>query len=549
MFGISRRSFPSDKLKRGGGSKKAIRRFGKWSLVLGLSLALAIMLISFRQLGSSSTRAEFNCMMSTLPRWKGVYKLYGGVVYVELSGGGYFPMPEIDTASFRLLRETGPGSLNAHVGVDRHHAYCGHRVVEDMNPDSVRFIGYGYYTDGRTTYYFPSATVRNPDLPWFLEIFQPNPLSWVYPMRRLPDSDRPYVAMEAIEAVTDGHYVYYEGERMQGGGAGLRPLRPYAPHASHGSTWANCDEYTRDGEGVYLGAKRLEIRADSSLFAFEGNFSGRENSYLVSPRDGMVYASGHPFEECHAPYRLISDYNEEVYHTLGLSYDGVYYYDPPWKRVVRAGDNPFASGDFREIAPLVFTDGSRVLYMARSETRWSRRTRWGGRGTGGKVLITENTELLELNLRAEGRVIALKAARESIFQLGDSVYLLGRFGRTMARRFSPIYRIADSATLAVLLESNYIRESEMERLLDEGKLVAPGHTQVLCARSLWPGAFLASWRHTVDYFSMESIYFDIWHVFTESLESNQVQVLLLLRSVMLLGFIFWRVGLMARGKL
>ncbi len=53
-------------------------------------------------------------------------------------------------------------------------------------------------------------------------------------------------------------------------------------------------------------------------------------------------------------------------------------------------------------------------------------------------------------------------------------------------------------------------------------------------------------RHTVGYFSMECVSFDTYHVFTESLERDMMQGTFLLLSVASLGFIFGRVGRMAK---
>jgi hypothetical protein len=77
----------------------------------------------------------------------------------------------------------------------------------------------------------------------------------------------------------------------------------------------------------------------------------------------MVYIDSISFDKANAPYQLLSINGRHADHTLFLSINGVYFFNSVEREVQKAGENPFLNNNFKEIAPLVFSNSKQIYFM------------------------------------------------------------------------------------------------------------------------------------------------------------------------------------------
>ena len=121
-----------------------------------------------------------------------IYYKYDGKIYAMIPSGGYYQVEGADAKTFKLV-DSDP-IYNNSVGVDKDHVYSGNQKIGDLNAKTIKYIGNGYYSDGKNTYFCSNNSVRNPNLPVIVEAFQSivytltnnkKPQSYIYPYQKL----------------------------------------------------------------------------------------------------------------------------------------------------------------------------------------------------------------------------------------------------------------------------------------------------------------------------------------------------------------------------
>jgi hypothetical protein len=413
----------------------------------------------------------------------GIFTRYQNQVYASVPSNGDYLIKEADANSFRLLDDN---FRNRQFGVDKKHAYCGNLIVKDFNPSTAKAIGNDYFSDGQQTCYCASMSVRNQRLSTISELNQQmlygfgigeKPQTYIYPFSILEASAAPYRAVQNTDVVTNGTLSYYRGKILpQANPERLRQIR----ELYNDGDIRESISYLADGQHVYYKNTRLPLKDHSDLYAIVIDAQNQEN-YLIDPKEGMVYVNDIAFEKQHGPYHVLSLNGGHVYHALFLSKDGIFYFDVVKNKVLSIDDNPFNSGKFTEIAPLVFSDGQQILYTQTKEI-------WGGRRNPGlKSRTTNICRLGEPNTGKWTKIGMVDHNFGSVWKNGANYYYFDQLGDTQLIG-QTIYRITDQATVDALL-SQEIRTEDIRNLVRTDHMAKVKSTELVHVTTSYSGRY------------------------------------------------------------
>lgn len=404
-----------------------------------------------------------------------VFKLYQNKIYAAVPSDGYMLIPEADVQTFRALVDDS--YKDAHIGVDKNNVYVGNLIIPKLNPATTKALGNDYYSDGTSTYYCGSNTIKNPELNDWKENFQKikhkmfngkRPQVYLYPTVELPESNTPYHAILRFIA-TNGQKAFYKGKLMPDANPSkLRQL----DNLEEDDDVRKSDVYYTDNYNVYFEYTKLPLKSNDKLYSFYIGTLTQE-PYLYDPLNGSVFVKDIRFPQENEPYKLISRYSRHVNQVLFLSQNNIYYYDNQKTEVKKAGENPFLKSRFQEIAPLVFSDGAQVLYLEGSEV-------WGT-SRYNNSLKSRSTHLYQLeggkgNWEKLGNIY-----KGSVWKNDNQLYYFDELGSSQLFRHT-IYKIADWATANQLLHKKNNPE-EIRKLVKNEKLIKVKRTEILQAKT------------------------------------------------------------------
>ena len=283
-----------------------------------------------------------------------IYYKYDGKIYAMIPSGGYYQVEGADAKTFKLV-DSDP-IYNNSVGVDKDHVYFGNQKIGDLNAKTIKYIGNGYYSDGKNIYFCSNNSVRNPNLPVIVEAFQSivytltndkKPQSYIYPYQKL-EGVKDLVKFDKLSFFArSGNRLYYMG----------KALKNADPHTIR--TVSEKGEFFCDAENVYYKDEILPIKNSGQLEYLE---IPQEDYFLYDKKTGHVFNGTYMFDKDHAPYKYIGNNSKHAHSMFFTSKDGLYFYNSKKQKIERSGDNPF-SGDVRALTDNVFADNDRLYYL------------------------------------------------------------------------------------------------------------------------------------------------------------------------------------------
>lgn len=413
----------------------------------------------------------------------GRFTRYEKTIYVVVPGDGYHPIPFADIKSIHSISSE---YYDRHIAVDNKNVYCGNRIMPQMNPEKVVSVGNNYYTDGTTTCYCGISPQIKKDLTSSKEFSKlidyylfngdtpKKPQAYLYPMVTLPNSDKPYYSkLKHFSIASNGKQTFYEGKLMPKANIDSLCTIPLYKGQDKRQSFI----YFRDGKQVYYKSNLLPILGNKQLYSIEV-YQQRNMSYLYNPINGIVYINNICFDKKNTPYKLMSKFGSHVNHTLWLSKNGVYFYNTEKKEVQRAGNNPFLSNDFKEIAPLVFSNGKETLYVDAYE-------RWHNSKTDKSLdkRCTTINRLEGLEGQNKWQKLGSFYTFGSVWKYGKQWYYFDSLGERQLV-FNTIYKIKDEETVKKLLEKGTIgRHKIIRQLVKAKKLIKPKYKEILKAKT------------------------------------------------------------------
>ena len=365
---------------------------------------------------------------------------YQGKVYSFGLSGDMEVLKNVDIATFKALEIRDSHIRN--IGLDRKFVYLGNIVIPDLNPNKLKVIGNGYYTDGTTSYFLSP----------FSELDKKSS-NYIYPYKKI-ENTKNLKALDNFELfAVDGDNVYYKGEILNN--ADLNTLEIIDKNA----------EYFADKENVYYKSNLLPIKNSGKLKIVS---SEHGDKFLYDEVNGYVFIEDYSFDSFDrekAPYKVLGNNGTTLYNLIFIAKDGIYYYDNQKKQQLKAGDNIFI-GNIEEISPNVFTDDKNIYYFSAYDVTTATKKSIG-------ELISKNTDICYLD-KKEGweKVADIKEGYvASIWKKEDKYYYFNNLG-IFPFMDNTIYEISDKETLNYLLSKSDDKTDDIEELIKNEKLIA-----------------------------------------------------------------------------
>ena len=355
---------------------------------------------------------------------------YQGKVYVFTLNDGMKEIKNVDITTFKAFE---PGDyFTQNIALDKNSVYFGNVIISDLNPNKLKVIGNGYYTDGTNTYFYSP----------FSE-FDKDSSKYIYPYKKM-ENVKNLKALKDFELfAVDGENIYYKGEILKN--ADLNTLEIIDRN----------NEYFADKENVYYKSKLLPIKNSGKLKIVS---SEQGDEFLYDEASGYVFIGDYSFDREKAPYEVIGNNGNTLYNLIFVAKDGIYYYDSEKKKQLKAGDNIFI-GNIEEITPNIFTDDENIYYFSAYSVRSGSRKSLG-------ELLSRNTDIYYLDKKDSWEKV--KDIREgsigSIWKKGNKYYYFNNLG-IFNSIDNTVYKISDKETLNYLLSK---ADDETDDIKSEG---------------------------------------------------------------------------------
>ena len=361
---------------------------------------------------------------------KGNFFKYQGKIYVFTLNDGMQELKNVDIATFKPFEPEDYFTQN--IALDKNSVYFGNVIIPDLNPNKLKVIGNGYYTDGTNTYFYSP----------FSELDK-NSSNYIFPYKKM-ENVKNLKALKDFELfAVDGENVYYKGEILKN--ADLNTLEIIDRN----------NEYFADKENVYYKSKLLPIKNSGKLKIVS---SEQGDTFLYDEVNGYVFIGDYSFDKEKAPYKVIGNNGNTLYNLIFVAKDGIYYYDSEKKKQLKAGDNIFI-GNIEEINPNIFTDDENIYYFSAYSVRSGSRKSLG-------ELLSRNTDIYYLDKKDSWEKV--KDIREgsigSIWKKGNKYYYFNNLG-IFNSIDNTVYKISDKETLNYLLSK---ADDETDDIKSEG---------------------------------------------------------------------------------
>ena len=361
---------------------------------------------------------------------KGNFFKYQGKIYVFTLNDGMQELKNVDIATFKPFEPEDYFTQN--IALDKNSVYFGNVIIPDLNPNKLKVIGNGYYTDGTNTYFYSP----------FSELDK-NSSKYLYPYKKIENTKNLKALKDFELFAVDGDNVYYKGEILKN--ADLNTLEIIDRN----------NEYFADKENVYYKSKLLPIKNSGKLKIVS---SEQGDTFLYDEVNGYVFIGDYSFDREKAPYKVLGNNGTNLYNLIFIAKDGIYYYDSEKKKQLKAGDNIFV-GNTEEITPNIFNDDKNIYYFSAYSVRSGSRKNHG-------ELISRNTEIYYLDKKDGWEKI--KDIKEgsigSIWKKENKYYYFNNLG-IFHFTDNAIYEISDKETLNYLLTK---ADDETDDIKSEG---------------------------------------------------------------------------------
>ena len=365
---------------------------------------------------------------------KGNFFKYQGKIYVFTLNDGMQELKNVDIATFKPFEPEDYFTQN--IALDKNSVYFGNVIIPDLNPNKLKVIGNGYYTDGTNTYFYSPFSELDKDSS-----------KYIFPYKKIEGAKN----LKALDNfglfAVDGDNVYYKGEILNN--ADLNTLEIIDKST----------EYFADKENVYYKSNLLPIKNSGKLKIVS---SEHGDKFLYDEVNGYVFIGDYSFDRKKAPYKIIGSNGTHLYSLIFVSDDGIYFYDSENKKQIKLKDNIFV-GDIEEISPNVFTDNENIYYFQNYEI-------WKKYKNRGSFLASRNTEVYSLGKKESWKKLADIGNENigSLWQKDNEYYYFDNLKNSSSKvdYRSTIYKITDKSTLeSLLFYPEYINVEKIDEFI------------------------------------------------------------------------------------
>lgn len=401
-----------------------------------------------------------------------IYTLEDAKVYAYMGSCGRYLVEQADPVSFRLLEDSYE---NQHFAVDKNYAYVGNQVIKDFNVKTGYALGNNYYSDGNNTYYVSNRSVINDSLNTLQRLGQnilygfglmQRPQLSYHPVIKLPKGQQPYKSLQMPYTASNSEFTYYMGELMPGAiKDSLKPITELNRNMAASSS----NLYSTDKNSLYYKNVKLDYPYSDELVVLTSD-SPRSVDYLFDPLNGMIFIGDEPLDKQYAPYSLLSQSREHARHDLVLSQNGIFYYEPQSKEIKHIKENPFSSGEFKEIAPNIFYDSNEILFTQNKEYWLKGSKRQGLRKAETIVYLLQ--EGSNGNWRKVGDTHYQSG---SVWENQGDFYFFIKGGLSNWSSDQSIYKIANPSVVPFILDDPLLASNYLDLSQNSGNIERPSY--------------------------------------------------------------------------
>ncbi|MFT4445182.1 DKNYY domain-containing protein [Parvimonas sp. G1967] len=331
------------------------------SKILGICLILFILAIAFFTFSQLLVRDDtyVNIERSGQRIGNSIFYKYDNKIYALIPSGGYYIVEDADMDSFSVIN-TGDTYHPSVVGIDKNHVYFGNVKIEDLNPKNISYIGNGYYTDGKSSYFCSPLSERNDEISYLSEGFghivhaffkDKKPKSYIYPYHKVETEKKISNFKELLFFATDGDVLYYKGKVLKN--ADVNTITQVSKRG----------EYFCDKNNVYYKDELLPIKNSGELEVVSAE---QGDDFLYDKKSGEVFKGNFRFDEKSVPYKVIGNKSSHIRNLFFISNDGVYFYNQRKNKQVKIGENNF-KGNIKHLDDNVFCDEENIYFLSSYE--------------------------------------------------------------------------------------------------------------------------------------------------------------------------------------
>ena len=432
------------------------------SKVLGICLILLSFVIAFVSLSQvfGTDNTYVNIERSGKQIGNSVFYKYDGKIYALIPSGGYYIVEDADMDSFSVIN-TGDTYHPSVVGIDKNHVYFGNVKIEDLNPKNISYIGNGYYTDGKISYFCSPLSERNDELSYLSEGFghivhaffkDKKPKSYIYPYHKVETEKKISNFKELLFFATDGDVLYYKGKVLKN--ADVNTITQISKRG----------EYFCDKNNVYYKDELLPIKNSGELEVVSAE---QGDDFLYDKKSGEVFKGNFRFDEKSVPYKLIGNKSSHIRNLFFISNDGVYFYNQRKNKQVKIGENNF-KGNIKHLDDNVFCDEENIYFLSSYEKylfarRFNRRRLYS---INSQIVSFDKKEGWEKVKSINGNVIG------SVWIKNGKYYYFDNLGNSQLIK-DTVFEITDKEVLKELLsDENKITVNRIREIIKDEKMKA-----------------------------------------------------------------------------
>lgn len=432
------------------------------SKILGICLILVSLVIAFFTFSQLLVRDDtyVNIERSGKQIGNSVFYKYDGKIYALIPSGGYYIVEDADMDSFSVIN-TGDTYHPSVVGIDKNHVYFGNVKIEDLNPKNISYIGNGYYTDGKSSYFCSPLSERNDELSYLSEGFghivhaffkDKKPKSYIYPYHKVETEKKISNFKELLFFATDGDVLYYKGKVLKN--VDVNTIKQVS----------NRGEYFCDKNNVYYKDELLPIKNSGELEVISAE---QGDDFLYDRKMGEVFNGNFRFDEKSAPYKVIGNRSSHIRNLFFVSNDGVYFYNQRKNKQVKIGENNF-KGNIKHLDDNVFCDEENIYFLSSYEKYLF------ARRVNRRRLYSINSQIVSFD-KKEGweKVKSINSnVIGSVWTKNGKYYYFDNLGNSQLIK-DTVFEITDKEVLKELLsDENKITVNRIREIIKDEKMKA-----------------------------------------------------------------------------
>lgn len=307
------------------------------------------------------------------------FKKFDNKIYFSFDlplDGYHIPIPEADTNSFQTLsqylkwedRADQDKLRRRNIGLDKNYVYCGFQKIPNLKPSNLIYLGNGYLTDNKNTYFCDWQFKAKSDMlePNILEKIDYALLGtkiarsgYYYPLIQLSNGIKSYKLIFP-NTITNGQNTYVDGRLLKiSYPYQLEYLSIFKPDDKIWQT----ESYTTDKENVYFKNEMLDLKYHPKLKSIPFDFE----IYLFDPNTKTYFYKYHKID--YKNLKMIKSEDNQSFNPIFTYGEYLSFFNTKTLQLEEISENPFTQ-HFYPLSQSVLSNDQNI-YFFRKYNRFS----------------------------------------------------------------------------------------------------------------------------------------------------------------------------------